>query len=71
MELGFIFSDLLTSIERVADHCSNIAIGVIEINRNGYEAHEYLHELKNSDDIQYNADYKSYKQKYSLPQNAK
>lgn len=68
IELGFIFSDLITNIERVSDHCSNIAIGVIEINRNGYEAHEYLHELKNSDDIQYNADYKSYKQKYALPQ---
>ena len=71
IELGFIFSDLITNIERVSDHCSNIAIGVIEINRNGYEAHEYLHELKNSDDIQYNADYKAYKQKYTLPQNAK
>ena len=71
IELGFIFSDLITNIERVSDHCSNIAIGVIEINRNGYEAHEYLHELKNSDDIQYNADYKEYKKKYALPQNAK
>ena len=66
MELGFIFSDLLTSIERVADHCSNIAIGVIEINRNGYEAHEYLNELRNSDDAQYKADYKAYKEKYAL-----
>lgn len=67
IELGFVFSDLITNIERVSDHCSNIAIGVIETNRNGYDAHEYLHELKNSDDIQYNADYKSYKQKYALP----
>lgn len=71
IELGFVFSDLITNIERVSDHCSNIAIGVIEINRNGYEAHEYLHELRNSDDIQYNADYKAYKEKYALPQNAK
>lgn len=71
IELGFVFSDLITNIERVSDHCSNIAIGVIEINRNGYEAHEYLHELKNSDDIQYNADYKEYKKKYALPEKAK
>lgn len=70
IELGFVFSDLITNIERVSDHCSNIAIGVIEINRNGYDAHEYLHELKNSDDIQYNADYKAYKQKYTLPKEA-
>ena len=55
------------TIERVSDHCSNIAVGVIEINNNGYDAHEYLHELKNSDDIQYNADYKEYKKKYALP----
>lgn len=67
IELGFVFSDLITNIERVSDHCSNIAIGVIEINRNGYEAHEYLHELKNSNDIQYNADYRAYKEKYALP----
>lgn len=70
MELGFVFSDLITSIERVSDHCSNIAIAVIEINRNGYEPHEYLHELKNSDDIQYNADYREYKKKYALPAEA-
>ena len=31
IELGFIFSDLITSMERVSDHCSNIAVGVIEI----------------------------------------
>lgn len=71
IELGFIFSDLITSIERISDHCSNIAIGVIEINNNGYEAHEYLHELKNSDDVQYNEDYKAYKKKYALPEKVK
>ena len=71
IELGFIFSDLITNIERVSDHCSNIAIGVIEINQNGYEAHEYLHELKNSDDVQYNADYREYKKKYALPEIAR
>lgn len=68
IELGFIFSDLITSMERVSDHCSNIAVGVIEINNNGYDAHEYLHELKNSDDIQYNADYKEYKKNMHFPQ---
>ncbi|MEE0913084.1 MAG: Na/Pi cotransporter family protein [Ruminococcus sp.] len=71
IELGFIFSDLITNIERVSDHCSNIAIGVIEINNDGYEAHEYLHELKNSDDVQYNADYREYKKKYALPVSVK
>lgn len=71
IELGFIFSDLITNIERISDHCSNIAIGVIETQGDGYEVHEYLHELKNSDDVQYNEDYKAYKQKYALPEIAR
>lgn len=66
IELGFIFSDLITNIERVSDHCSNIAIGVIEINRNGYDAHEHLHDLRNSDDVMYNDYYRLYREKYSL-----
>ena len=41
------------------------------LNRNGYEAHEYLHELKNSDDVQYNSDYREYKKKYALPVSSK
>ena len=71
IELGFIFSDLITNIERVSDHCSNIAVGVIEINRNGYEPHIYLQELRNSDDAQFQEDYKAYKEKYALPKVAK
>ncbi len=71
IELGFVFSDLITNIERVSDHCSNIAIGVIEINHNGYEPHIYLHELKNSDDVQFNEDYRAYKEKYALPKAVK
>ncbi len=71
IELGFVFSDLITSFERISDHCSNIAIGIIEINKNTYGVHEYLHELKNSDDIQFNEDYQAYKKKYALPSIAK
>ena len=71
IELGFVFSDLITNIERISDHCSNIAIGIIETNNNGYDVHEYLHELKNSDDLQFNEDYQKYKKKYALPKIAK
>ena len=66
IELGFIFSDLITNIERISDHCSNIAVGVIETNRNDFESHVYLNELKNSDDSQFNEAYKAYKEKYAL-----
>ena len=71
IELGFVFSDLITNFERISDHCSNIAIGIIEINKNTYGVHEYLHELKNSDDVQFNEDYQEYKKKYALPSIAK
>lgn len=71
IELGFVFSDLITNFERISDHCSNIAIGIIEINKNTYGVHEYLHELKNSDDVQFNEDYQKYKKKYALPSIAK
>ena len=71
IELGFVFSDLITNFERISDHCSNIAIGIIEINKNTYGVHEYLHELKNSDDVQFNENYQEYKKKYALPSIAK
>lgn len=49
IELGFIFSDLLTNLERISDHCSNIAVCIIQISKNTFDTHEYLSELKNSD----------------------
>ena len=66
MELGFILSDLLTNFERVADHCSNIAVCIIEINHDSFETHEYLHQLKDSNEKEYADMYESYKQKYYI-----
>ncbi|MBQ8636892.1 MAG: Na/Pi cotransporter family protein [Clostridia bacterium] len=66
IELGFILSDLLTNLERVADHCSNIAVCIIEINRNSFETHEYLHQLKDSNEKEFSDMYESYKKKYYI-----
>lgn len=66
MELGFILSDLLTNFERVADHCSNIAVCIIEINHDSFETHEYLHQLKDSNEKEFTDMYESYKQKYYI-----
>ena len=49
IELGFVLSDLLTNYERVSDHCSNIAVAVIEAAQNNFDSHEYLSEVKRSD----------------------
>jgi len=46
IQLGFILNDLLTNFERVSDHCSNIAVCVIETNRPDVDAHVYLHNVK-------------------------
>lgn len=66
MELGFILSDLLTNYERVADHCSNIAICLIEISTDTFEAHKYMKSIKNHNDESFDRLYESYKEKYSL-----
>ena len=66
MELGFILSDLLTNCERVADHCSNIAVCFIEIANDSFQTHEYLNQLKTSDNQSFNDMYAFYKQKYYI-----
>ena len=66
MEMGFILSDLLTNFERVADHCSNIAVCLIEIAHGSFETHEYLNHLKNSGEDSYVSLYNTYKKKYVL-----
>ena len=67
VELGFIHSDIITSFQRTSDHCSNIAVCVIQINLKQFETHEYLQELKTSDD-EFKEEYNQYKIKYALPE---
>ncbi len=66
MELGFILSDLLTNYERIADHCSNIAVCLIEIAHDSFETHEYLRNVKESPNAAFEDLYQTFKQKYSL-----
>lgn len=66
MELGFILSDLLTNYERIADHCSNIAVCFIEITNDSFETHEYLNQVKSGEVEEFMDMYKSYKQKYYI-----
>lgn len=70
IELGWVLQDLLTNIERVADHCSNIAICMIEVKENEFEAHGYLEHLK-EDNVKWftNAVY-VLNDKYKLPEHA-
>ena len=68
IELGFILSDILTDLERVADHCSNIAASVVEIEVYGaLDLHDYLRKIKSGQtDENFNEMYKTYSDKYSI-----
>ena len=66
VELGFILSDLLNNFERVADHCSNIAVCLIEIDNNSFETHEYLNNVKETGANEFFEFYDMYKKRYSL-----
>lgn len=68
IELGFILQDLLTNFERVSDHCSNIAVYLIQINDNSMDTHEYMNELKKLDRSEFMDEFNDYKNKYILPE---
>lgn len=67
IEQGFVLSDISTNYERVADHCSNIAISVIEIERDGFDTHGYIVNLKRENDPKFAAMVETYRRKYELP----
>ncbi len=67
IELGFILQDLLTNFERVSDHCSNIAVCLIQIHENSMDTHEYMNELKKLDKSEFMDEFNQYKHKYTLP----
>ncbi len=66
IELGFVLTDLLTNYERVSDHCSNVAVAIIEANHGTFEAHEYLNHIKNDPNSSYTKAFEEYKQKFAL-----
>ena len=66
IEMGFILSDILTNYERISDHCSNIAVAMIEINHGGFDTHKYLNTIKNSNNKEFNKVFDEYSSKYAL-----
>ena len=63
---GFVLSDILTNLERTADHCSNIAACITEISENAsFDMHKYLGDIRNDTD-EFKSNFKMYKNKYTL-----
>ena len=65
-ELGVYLSDLIINCERVSDHCSNIAVSIIQIAKSSMRSHVYLNELKAQRSEQFIGAYNSYHEKYRL-----
>ena len=63
---GFVFNDLLTNLERVSDHCSNIAVAIIELESENFDAHEYINSLIEVRSHGFDEYYDEYSKKYVL-----
>lgn len=66
IELGFVFSDLITNYERIADHCSNIAVCLIQSRQDLFDPHAYINHVKTSGDQEYLDLFDQYKEKYAI-----
>ena len=65
IEQGCVWADLLTNLERVSDHCSNIAVRIIEMSHHRMNTHQYLNDVKEKSDT-FNSLFKKYLEKYSV-----
>ena len=63
---GFVFNDLMTNFERIADHCSNIAVAIIELESDSFDTHEYLNSIKQMKSASFDRYFEEYRQKYAV-----
>lgn len=66
IQLGFVFTDLLTNYERISDHCSNIAVYTMQLNSEKLDAHKYLRKLRADQTGAFANEYNLYEEKYSV-----
>ena len=66
IQMGFVQADMLTNFQRISDHCSNIAVAVIELQEGAFETHQYLTETKESGSNHFAEYYKEYARKYEI-----
>lgn len=66
IELGFVLSDILNNLSRISDHCSNVAVAIIETQNSAFNTHEYLHTVKYAGDRAFEERYRTYSRKYAI-----
>ncbi len=70
IELGFVLSDLLNNFERVSDHCSNVAVAMIEVAQSSFATHKYLRTVKDGSNADFSERFDEFAIKYRLPEKA-
>ena len=68
VELGILLTDYITNVERVSDHCSNVAVCIIQTKNSSFEIHGYLNELKDGTQNEFVEEFDAYQNKYVLPE---
>ena len=66
LDLGFVYNDLLTNLERIADHCSNIAVAMIELKAAEFDTHEYLNRVKTESSTDFQNTFEEFRNEFSL-----
>ncbi|MCQ2408824.1 MAG: Na/Pi cotransporter family protein [Oscillospiraceae bacterium] len=67
LQQGFVFNDLVGNFERVADHCSNIAVALVELHADSFDTHEYLNDMKSRQNSEYQQLYQEFSRKFAFP----
>lgn len=67
IDLGFVLNDLGTDYERIADHCSNIAVCLLQVSQDGFDTHEYLELLRQEKSAAFEEAVEFYERRYRLP----
>lgn len=65
VEAGFVFSDIINNFERIGDHCSNIAVSILQLKNDSYSGHEFMNSMK-SNNTSFTEKYEAYKKKYNV-----
>ena len=66
LEQGFVFNDIIGNFERVADHCSNIAVALVELHADSFDTHEYLNGIKSRQDTNFREMYEQYSREFEF-----
>ena len=66
LEQGFVFNDIIGNFERIADHCSNIAVALVELHADAFDTHEYLNGIKSRQDARFRELYEQFCEEFAF-----